>query len=70
MSTIHNRIVKLLREKEMSAEGLSDALGISEEEVLEYMSSIVQSLDSQKERFIVRPSRCRTCGYVPFDLIL
>jgi predicted Zn-ribbon and HTH transcriptional regulator len=64
MSPIHREMITLLREKEMSAEGLSDALGISAEEVLEAMSSIVHSLDSHKERFVVRPSRCQSCGYV------
>ncbi len=64
MRPIHKKMITLLREKEMSAEGLSDALGISAEEVHEYMSYSTQSLDSQKERFIVRPSRCQACGYV------
>jgi len=64
MRPIHKKMITLLREKEMSAEGLSDALGISAEEVHENMSTIAQSLDSQKERFIVRPSRCQACGYV------
>ena len=64
MRTIRQRIIDLLSTEEMSARGLSKAVGIREKEVYEHLSHIVRSLVAQGKKLIVQPYSCLGCGYV------
>jgi predicted Zn-ribbon and HTH transcriptional regulator len=57
-------MLSLLREQEMSARDLSQAVGIREKEVYEHLSHIARSAAALGKRLVVRPFRCLACGYV------
>lgn len=64
LQTIRQQMIDLLREREMSARELSQAIGIREKEVYEHLPHIARSLSAQRKRLIVLPFRCLGCGYV------
>ncbi len=64
MQTIRQQIIVLLDNKEMSARELSQAVGVREKEVYEHLTHISRSVNAQKKRLVIIPSRCLRCGYV------
>jgi hypothetical protein len=61
--TIRQQITALLREQEMGARELSQALAVTEKEVYGHLSHIARSLTSQGHKLRVRPPLCRNCGF-------
>ncbi len=59
--TIRQTIVNMLREQELSALDLAEALLLTRREVHEHLPHLRRSL---KKALRVRPARCRLCGYV------
>jgi len=62
--TIRQRILLLLKDKEMTAREISKAIGIREREVYEHLSHVALSASAQKRKLVVLPFRCMSCGYV------
>jgi len=62
--TIRQRILLLLKDKEMTAREISQAIGIREREVYEHLSHVALSASAQKRKLVVLPFRCMSCGYV------
>ena len=60
-------MIDLLSKEEMSVRDISDKTGISEKEVRKRLSYIACSLDSQGKKIIIRPARCRVCGYASLN---
>jgi predicted Zn-ribbon and HTH transcriptional regulator len=57
-------MIVLLSEEECTARDLSQMLGIREKEVYAHLSHIACSVSSQKQRLLILPSTCLSCGYV------
>jgi transcriptional regulator len=64
MSTVRQKIIDLLADREMDARELSREVGIKEKEVYEHLVHIKRSLAAKGSKFTVRPSECLSCGYV------
>ncbi len=62
--TVRRQIMELLRQQELGARELSQAVAISEKEVYGHLTHIARSLGSQGQRLQVHQSRCRNCGFV------
>jgi predicted Zn-ribbon and HTH transcriptional regulator len=60
---VRREIIALLREREMDARELSQALGLKEKEITEHLVHVQRSVKASRSRFIVTPSRCLLCGY-------
>jgi predicted Zn-ribbon and HTH transcriptional regulator len=54
----------LLSQGEHGTRDLSQMLSIREKEVYEHLSHIARSVNSQRQRFVVIPAACGSCGYV------
>jgi transcriptional regulator len=63
MITLRQAIMGLLREEEMTARDISQAVGIREKEVYDHLNHIARS-KLPEGRFQVSPARCRKCGFV------
>jgi len=57
-------MISLLCKQEMSARGLSQAMGIREKEVCTHLSHIERSVAARKKKLMIIPSRCTNCGFV------
>ena len=64
MQTIRQQIIVLLDKTEMSARELSQTVGIREKEVYEHLAHISRSVNAQRKKLVIIPSRCLGCGYV------
>ncbi|MGD8290762.1 MAG: transcriptional regulator [Desulfobacterales bacterium] len=64
MPTIRQKIIQLLRLREMDARQLSAEIGIREKEVAEHLPFIFKSLAARGEKLKIRPAECLSCGYV------
>jgi len=64
VKTTRQQMIALLRENDMSARELSQAIGIREKEVYEHLPHIARSLAAHRKKVIIRPSYCLACGYV------
>lgn len=64
MKTIRQQLIEILKQEELSAIDLSQAVGIGEKEVYGHLPHIARSMASQGKRLQVTPSRCLKCGYV------
>jgi hypothetical protein len=62
MGTMRQIIVALLKDQEMTARDLSQAVGIREKEVIDHLAHIARSANLGG-RFTVQPATCRTCGF-------
>jgi predicted Zn-ribbon and HTH transcriptional regulator len=62
--TIRQKIVLLLKEKDMTALDLSRSLGIREREVYEHLAHIGRTLAAKGYRLVVPPFACLGCGYM------
>jgi len=63
MGTIRQSIVAFLKDREMTAREISQAVGVGEKEVYDHLAHIVRS-KNLGGKFIVVPARCKKCGYV------
>jgi predicted Zn-ribbon and HTH transcriptional regulator len=62
--TVRQEIFLLLKEKEMTAREISQAIGIREREVYEHLPHVALSATAHKRRLVVLPFECLSCGYV------
>jgi predicted Zn-ribbon and HTH transcriptional regulator len=62
--TIRQKMLSLLRDNEMTAREISQAIGIREREVYEHLPHIARSAATQRRKLVVLPFRCMSCGYV------
>jgi transcriptional regulator len=62
--TLRRRILALLRERELDASDLSQALGLEEKEVYDHLGHVERSVTSSGGKFVMTPSHCLLCGYV------
>lgn len=63
MGTIRQSIVFVLKEQEMTAKEISQAVGVREKEVYEHLAHISRSKTSGG-KFIHIPSMCKNCGFI------
>ena len=63
MGTIRQSIAFVLKDQEMTAKEISQAVGIREKEVYEHLSHIFRS-KNLGGKFIHIPSVCKNCGFV------
>ncbi|OGP51387.1 MAG: hypothetical protein A2Y79_04260 [Deltaproteobacteria bacterium RBG_13_43_22] len=61
MGTLRQSIIFVLKEQEVTAKEISQAVGIREKEVYEHLTHIARSLGG---KFILVPSACKECGFV------
>ncbi len=61
--TTRQQIIAILMEQETGARELSKMVGASEKDIYAHLEHIAKSVVSQRKKFVVRPSRCRTCGF-------
>lgn len=62
--TLRRHMMALLREQELDARDLAQALGLTEKEVYEHLAHVERSVAAAGRKFIVIPSHCLLCGYV------
>ena len=63
MGTLRQSIIFVLKEQEVTAKEISQAVGIREKEVYEHLPHIARSR-SLGGKFILVPSACKACGFV------
>jgi transcriptional regulator len=63
MGTIRQSIAFVLKNREMTAKEISQAVGVREKEVYEHLAHIARS-KSLEGKFIHLPSNCMNCGFV------
>jgi transcriptional regulator len=63
MGTIRQSIIFVLKDQEMTAKDISQAVGIREKEVYEHLVHIARSKIAEG-KFIPIPSTCKNCGFV------
>jgi predicted Zn-ribbon and HTH transcriptional regulator len=63
MGTVRQTIIFVLKEQELTAKEISQAVGIREKEVYDHLVHIARSRNLGG-RFILIPSVCRECGHV------
>jgi len=63
MGTLRQSIIFVLKEQELTAKAISQAVGIREKEVYEHLAHISRSR-FLGGKFILIPSTCRECGFV------
>ncbi len=63
MGTIRQSIIAFLKDRELTAKDISQAVGIREKEVYEHLAHISRSR-LPEGKFSVQPSVCRKCGFV------
>ena len=61
--TIRQQIIDELKEYEMTARDLSQAVRIPEKEVVLHLSHISKTVAAQGNRLVIQPFRCQSCGY-------
>jgi predicted Zn-ribbon and HTH transcriptional regulator len=66
MPTTRQQIILLLSEGNCTARDLSQTLGVREKEVYAHLAHIARSVVPQRQRLLVIPSKCLSCGFV-FD---
>ncbi|MFZ5765511.1 MAG: transcriptional regulator [Thermodesulfobacteriota bacterium] len=64
MSTVRQRIIALLTEREMNAGEISREASIREREVYDHLQHIARSLAAAGAKMVVSPYACLTCGYL------
>ena len=61
--SVRQQIMALLREEEMNAMEISQAVSVGEKEVAFHLEHIIRTLDKKGEKLIVDPYTCLGCGY-------
>lgn len=64
--TVRRQIIDLLSSDEMTLRGLSQAVSISEKEVVDHLGHIARSVRTQGKKLVEIPFQCISCGFV-FD---
>lgn len=64
MSTQRQQIIELLREEQLNARDLSQALSIMEKEVYYHLEHISKSVTAHNKKLVVTPCECLSCGFV------
>jgi len=64
VQTVRRKMIDLLKESEMTARDLSQALGIREREVYDHLGHIARTVAAQGGRLTVPPFLCLACGWV------
>ncbi len=62
--TTRQQIVVLLSQDRHRAKGISQELSIREKEVYDHLEHIARTVARQKQRLLIEPSRCLSCGYI------
>ncbi|OEU45050.1 MAG: hypothetical protein BBJ60_10375 [Desulfobacterales bacterium S7086C20] len=62
--TTRQQIVVLLSRGRYRAKEVSQELSIREKEVYDHLDHIARTVARQKQRLLIEPSRCLSCGYV------
>ena len=63
MGTVRQSIIFVLKEQELTAKDISQAVGIREKEVYDHLVHIARSR-CLGGKFILSPAACRDCGHV------
>ena len=63
MGSLRQEIIRLLREREMSARELSQILSLRERDVYDHMDHIRKSIKASGEKLVIIQSRCLRCGF-------
>lgn len=63
MGSLRQEMIRLLREREMTARELSQILSIRERDVYDHMCHIEKSVMASGAKLTVVPSRCLKCGF-------
>jgi len=64
--TVRRQIIDLLSTDELTLRDLSQAVSISEKEVVDHLGHIERSVRTQGKKLVEIPFRCISCGFV-FD---
>jgi hypothetical protein len=63
LGSIRQEVIKLLRERDMTAIAISQILSVREKDVYDHLYHIEKSVTAGGDRFSVVPSRCLKCGF-------
>jgi transcriptional regulator len=63
VQTTRQQIIAILSEQETGARELSKMVGVPEKDVYVHLEHIAKSVVAQRKKFVIRPSRCRICGF-------
>lgn len=63
IETLRRELRAVLHETPRTTRELSQALGVSEREVLAHLPHVARSLANSDERLAVEPARCLACGF-------
>ena len=61
--TVRQLLIAALQEGPASAKDLSAQVGIPEKDVLAHLDHIRRSLRRDRQRLVMEPARCRSCGF-------
>ena len=61
--TIRQQMVAVLKEGEWDVQGLSQALRISEKDVIAHLPHVRRSLMAGGDQLVIRAALCRACGF-------
>lgn len=64
MGTHRQQMMELLGSAPMSARDLSQAIGISEKDVIYHLGHLAQSVSARGKKLVILPFGCLSCGYV------
>ncbi|MFB6070467.1 MAG: transcriptional regulator [Halanaeroarchaeum sp.] len=65
--TTRERIADALREGPETPSSLAERFEIARESALSHVRHVAKSVDGTGEEVLVRPPRCRNCGFEEFD---
>ncbi len=66
-ATTRERIADHLREENATPSELSDEMDVSRSSAYSHVQHVAKSIEGTDEQFLVRPPRCRQCGFDGFD---
>ncbi|MFB6267733.1 MAG: transcriptional regulator [Halodesulfurarchaeum sp.] len=66
-ATTREQIASRLRDDPATPAELSAAFEISREDAVSHVRHVARTVEASEERFLVRPPRCRDCGFDGFD---
>lgn len=66
-ATTRERIADRLREGDATPSELSHEMGVARSAAYSHVRHVAKSIEETDERFLVRPPRCRDCGFDRFD---
>lgn len=64
--TIRQEIIDLLSSEKLTIRDLSQAISLTEKEILDHFDHIERSLQPQGKKLVATPYTCLTCGFI-FD---